>query len=106
MQTVRPEQLLRSMLLPGLPKQAWAKSLHSHALGVRHWDHVSCTLLSTVQNMSSGPLLPTLTDAPSASEADNVSHSHTHRAKRKAADGYETCGDTEGHMVQKVQPEL
>ncbi len=53
--------------------------------------------------MSSGPLSPTLTDASGASEADSVGHSHTQGAKRKAADGYESCGNTEGCMVQKVQ---
>ena len=106
MQMVRPSQLIWSTFLPGLPEPQWADTGNSHALKVRHWDPVSCMSLSVIQNMLSGPLSPTLTDASAASEADNVGHSHIHGAKRKTDDGYDPCGDMEVRIVRKVELEV
>ncbi|SJL12739.1 uncharacterized protein ARMOST_16170 [Armillaria ostoyae] len=83
---VRPEQLIRSTLLPALPGQSWAGTLRSHAL----------------RNMSSVPLSPTLTDASGTSEADTVDHSHTAGTKRKAVDAHDSGVNTEGRITQKV----
>lgn len=69
------------------------------------WDIAShgCILLSNIQNISSIPLSPTMTDASGASGSGVTSGSPTVGAKRKGVDGDDSSPETEVCASQRVR---